>query len=332
MQKIKITLLGGAAVGIGNELVHFRTEPCLLLFVYLAVHIGRKVPHNEIIHAVWPDEKSVSKNRIAATSYLVRKSLPPGFDLIRAENGCLYIDSAIAETDLDLLISQPQLEHYTGPPIPFVRAPWADRLRQEILASLPTLDPEGVRRLLEVDPGAAGFLCRQVRETAQSNFDLAQTLLSTLSECLPLELCRAGSELWQLRLELADEIVQAKRQRLYCAFLSDTGGNAAEESTTVASLGIRGRTGDFFLFNNPVHAAQAAREVLDSHTDGRVLLTIVLLSPNEPLPLGLRSTLRQLPHGKSYCSWLVRPHLETRMEVGFEAISREDRLFAMTWE
>lgn len=332
MQKIKITLLGGAAVGVGNEQVHFRTEPCLLLFVYLAVHIGRRVPHDELIHAIWPDEKSVSRNRIAATSYLIRKALGHHAAILRAEKGLLSIDPHLAETDLARFLSNPVLEDYIGPPIPYVKTEWADRLRNEVRQLLKLSQPGDIGQVLDVDPEAAGFLCERIRQTAHSDFELAQSLLSRLSEALPLELSRAGSPLWQLRLELADEVSQAKRQALYCAFVSDASPGAIEDSKTATSFGIRGKTGDYLLFNNPVQAALAAREVLEEQSKSRVFLTIVVISPSEPLPLGLRSTMRQLPGGKSYCSWLVKPHLESRMEVGFDSVNSDEKLFGLSWE
>src|SRR6476659_4244006 len=105
-QRISIELLGHLIVASeGDHITRFRTQKTATLLAYLACHLNRSHPREELIELLWPDvdiESGRTSLRTALAS-LRRQIEPPGIpenSILVADRLSVRLNSELVRTDV----------------------------------------------------------------------------------------------------------------------------------------------------------------------------------------------------------------------------------------
>src|SRR5437879_5509522 len=100
-----IQLLGGLQAREDDRLVeHFRTQKCAVLFAYLAYHLQRAHPREELVELLWPESEPHAgrKNLSKELSWLRSELEPPGVAfgaVLPADRANVRLNPAAVTTD-----------------------------------------------------------------------------------------------------------------------------------------------------------------------------------------------------------------------------------------
>jgi DNA-binding SARP family transcriptional activator len=101
----RIQLLGGLRAEEDNRVIeHFRTQKCAVLFAYLACHLQRSHPREELVELLWPEsEPHAGRNNLSKELSWLRGELePPGVTfgaVLPADRANVRLNPAAVTTD-----------------------------------------------------------------------------------------------------------------------------------------------------------------------------------------------------------------------------------------